>query len=297
STGSARCGRPMRASYRHRVSTRSPYWRRTWASAGSSPPAWSSTRPWPRSPRGSVLPRDGSRPRGRGACWRAAPATRTCTRRSGWRGCRSPSASTRGRGCAPPSRTSGRASRPRRRTGPERTPPSRGRPTGPRSLAERGDRLLVTARGRRGVGAVHQVQHARGERLGAQQLQRERRLALVEQAHTLAYGDGVDQQAQLVEEARGQQLPDDGDGAAERDVTARLVLQRGRDLRDVALGLLGVPPRQLQRTVREHDLPHVAELLGAARVLAAGGLPPGPGAGEAVVGRVAEEHDLRAAET
>ena len=61
---------------------------------------------------------------------------------------------------------------------------------------------------------VDEVQHAGLERLGRDQPQRDRGLALVEQPHALADGDRVHQQVQLVEQAGGQQLADDGDRAA-----------------------------------------------------------------------------------
>ena len=51
--------------------------------------------PWIRPPMGRL------EPSGTGACSSAAPAIRPCTRRSGWRACRSPSASRAGRNCGP----------------------------------------------------------------------------------------------------------------------------------------------------------------------------------------------------
>ncbi len=52
--------------------------------------------PWIRPPMGQ-LDRSGAT----AAYWSAAPATRSCTRRSGWRGCRSRSGSRAARNCAP----------------------------------------------------------------------------------------------------------------------------------------------------------------------------------------------------
>jgi hypothetical protein len=95
---------------------------------------------------------------------------------------------------------------------------------------------------------------------------------------------------QLVEETCGQQLTNDGDGSAHRDIRcARLILQRGDGLDEVALQLLGVAPGELEILVRDDDLARIAEGLAHRGVLFAGGLAVGPGTGEAVVGLAAEQ--------
>jgi hypothetical protein len=109
-------------------------------------------------------------------------------------------------------------------------------------------------------------------------------VALVEQPHALANGDRVHQQVQLVQKTRGQQLADDRDRAAQRDVAARLVLQGGHGFDEVALELLGVPPGELELLGRHDDLAGIAERLGEAGVLPAGRLALRPRPGEAVVG-------------
>src|SRR5688572_17305752 len=82
---------------------------------------------------------------------------------------------------------------------------------------------------------VDEVQDAGLEGLGRDQPQRERGLALVEQPHALANGDRVQQQVQLVQKTGGHHLADDRDRAAERDVAARLLLQGGHGLDEIAL--------------------------------------------------------------
>ena len=82
---------------------------------------------------------------------------------------------------------------------------------------------------------------------------------------------------QLVEETGGQQLTNDGDGSAHRDISlAGLVLQRGDGLDEVALQLLGVAPGELEILVRDDDLARIAERLTHSSVLLASGLPVGP---------------------
>ncbi len=63
-------------------------------------------------------------------------------------------------------------------------------------------------------GAPLQRLFAGGSRLRGDQPQRDRILALLEQPYSLADGDRVHQQVQLVQQARGQQLTHDGDRAA-----------------------------------------------------------------------------------
>ncbi|MCU1450003.1 MAG: helix-turn-helix, type 11, partial [Acidimicrobiales bacterium] len=75
--------------------------------------------PWARWPRGSGLPWDGLNHPETGACSSAARAIRRCTRRSGWRACRSPSASMAGKNSVPRSRRSLRVSLPPWRTNPD----------------------------------------------------------------------------------------------------------------------------------------------------------------------------------
>src|SRR6266511_3997137 len=86
------------------------------------------------------------------------------------------------------------------------------------------------------------------------------------------------------------------DRAAQRDVRARLVLQGGYGLDELALELFGVPPCELELLIRHDDLADVAERLGEAGILAAGRLALGPGPGEAVVGLAAEKHGVGGAE-
>lgn len=163
-----------------------------------------------------------------------------------------------------------------RRPIPERRswcrPSKRGTAAAPVSLLlgrrDVGLRVLVRALGLPLGRAVDQVQHSGLERLRGDQPQRDRGLAVVEQAHALAYGERVHQQVQLVQESGRQELADDRDRAAEGDVAARLALQGGDGVDEVALQLLGVPPGEVQLPARRDDLAGVAEHLGEARVLA-----------------------------
>jgi hypothetical protein len=102
---------------------------------------------------------------------------------------------------------------------------------------------------------------------------------------------------QLVEETGGEQLADDRNRAAQRDVGARLVLQRRHGLDEVAFELFGVPPGELELLVRHDDLAGVAERLRQAGVLLAGRLALRPRPGEAVVGLAAEEDGVGGAES
>jgi hypothetical protein len=101
---------------------------------------------------------------------------------------------------------------------------------------------------------VDEVQDAGLEGLGRDQLQRDRGLALVEQLQAFANSDRVNQQVQLVQQTGGQQLADGRDRAAQPDVAARLVLQGGHSLDEVALELFGVPPGELELLNRPADL-------------------------------------------
>src|SRR5882757_797164 len=148
--------------------------------------------------------------------------------------------------------------------------------------------LIGRVAGRLGRG-VDEIEHTGLERLRRDERERDRRLALVEQPHALADGERMQQEVQLVQQPRGDQLADDRDRAtqADRAVTG-LVLQRGDRLDEVALQLLGVAPGELELLVRHDDLADVAELLGEGGVLLAGRFPLGPCSGEAVVGRATE---------
>ena len=84
--------------------------------------------------------------------------------------------------------------------------------------------------------------------------------------YPVAYGDRVDQQVQFVEQAGVEQLADDRDGAADRDVAAGLALQCGDGLDQVALELFGVAPGELELLLRHDELADVAQSRGEQRV-------------------------------
>jgi hypothetical protein len=86
----------------------------------------------------------------------------------------------------------------------------------------------------------------------------------------------VHEQVQLVEQSGVEQLADDRDRAAQCDVATRLVLQGGDGLDEVPFELFRVSPGELELLVRRDDLASVAERLGEAGVLLAGGLPLRP---------------------
>src|SRR5579871_2090488 len=108
-------------------------------------------------------------------------------------------------------------------------------------------RLLVPARRWVGVRAVDEVDDARGERLGREQAERYLCGVVSEEAQPGTGNDGMDEEMQLVEQPRLQQLAHYRDRSAQRDAPDRGVgLQPSHALDEVALELLGVAPGELE---------------------------------------------------
>lgn len=101
------------------------------------------------------------------------------------------------------------------------------------------------------------------------------------------------QQAQLVDQARGEQLLHDGDRPGDEDASdPGIGLERGGSVEEITLDQLGVAPGELQRLARDDHLAHVPELLGERCVLPARGLAAGPCPGETVIGLAPDEQHV-----
>jgi hypothetical protein len=103
----------------------------------------------------------------------------------------------------------------------------------------------------------------------------------------------VHQQAQLIDQPRGEQLLHHGDRAGDEDAfDAGIGLERGHGLDEVAGDQLGVAPGELQRLTRDDHFAYVPELLGERRVLSTRPLALGPRPGEAVVCHASDEQHV-----
>jgi hypothetical protein len=89
---------------------------------------------------------------------------------------------------------------------------------------------------------VGEVEDTDAERLRVDKLQRLLITPFLKQALPCAQDNGINHKAELVEEVVGQQRPDEGGAAEDRDVLAGLLLEPGDLLRDVPLDQRRVVP-------------------------------------------------------
>ena len=161
------------------------------------------------------------------------------------------------------------------------------------SLGNLASDLVVADLGGRLGRRVDHADHAGREDLGRGHRQVVGGVAVVEEPATLSRRHRMHQQAQLVDQARGEQLLHHRDRAGDEDpLDAGVGLQRGDRRRELAVEQLRVAPGELQRLPRNHNLPYVAQLFRESRVVATGGLPAWPGARETVVGLPADEQHV-----
>ena len=131
---------------------------------------------------------------------------------------------------------------------------------------------------------------ARAERLRVDELQRFPISPFLEEALPAPQDHGMNHERKLVEEAVGQQRPDEGAAAEDRDVLAGLPLELGYLFRDVTLDQGRVLPLEgLFQSRRDDVLGGVVQLV---RVRLLGAVLVRPESSELFVGRLSEQHGV-----